>query len=109
MRSEHLAAHLLGLRGATTCSELLDDLLQAAIRYARVRVNWAMLERSARPDIEAARTASHEVLIDVCNILSRAMHRAGENNKWRASLGTDRQFIGDVACHIHCLLGIEAG
>lgn len=106
MTSEALAASLMNLRGVTACQEQLADLLDVAVRYARIRVDWALREQEERFALDAARTAAHEVLIDSCNILSRAMLRAGESNEWRAHLGSDRKRIGDVACHVHCLLGL---
>jgi hypothetical protein len=108
MTSAQLAATVLALRGDTVCGEQFRELLEAAIRYSRIRVDWAMLQRTERLSIETGRTAAHEVLIDSFNILSRAMLRAGESNEWRSALGTDRQVIGDVACHIHCMLGLGA-
>ena len=106
MTAEHMASTLLALRGSTSCQEPLNELLDAAIRYSRVRVDWAIRDQEGRFALDRSRSAAHEVLLDACNILSRAMLRAGESNEWRADLGTDRRFIGDVACHIHCLLGL---
>jgi len=37
--AEHLATTLLALRGETSCEEELRDLIEAAIRYARIRVD----------------------------------------------------------------------
>jgi len=73
-----------------------------------VSVDWALSDHENRLELESTRTMAHEVLIGECNILSRALLRAGESNEWRADLGADRQFIGDVACHIHCHLGLAA-
>ena len=108
MTSEQMATELLALRRDTSCDEELRALIEAAVRYARIRVDWSMVAREERFSIESSRTAAHEVLIDACNILSRAMLRAGESNEWRAALGSDRQFIGDVACHLHCQVGLAA-
>ena len=108
MTSEQTAATLLTLRGSTSCHEPLNELLEAAIRYSRVRVDWVMRNQEERRDFDSVRTSAHEVLLDACNILSRAMLRAGEGNAWRADLGTNRGFIGDVACQIHCMLGLSA-
>ena len=108
MTSQLVAEELLAVRGSTVARELLQDLIDAAVRYARIRVDWALMELEDRRALEGTRTAAHNVLIDACNALSRAMARAGENNAWRASLGTDRRMIGDMACHLHCLLGLAA-
>jgi hypothetical protein len=36
------------------------------------------------------------------------MKKAGEDDSWRIKLGTDRKRIGDFACLVHALIGIEA-
>ena len=58
--------------------------------------------------MDPERTRAHNALIDCCNILSRNMRTAGEDNSWRVALGDDRKAIGDFACLLHCLLGISA-
>jgi hypothetical protein len=83
-------------------------VLDAAVRYAGLRVRWALGTREARRDIDAERGRAHNVLIESFNILSRAMGRSGESNEWRRLLGEERRFIGDVACQLHCLLALSA-
>ena len=103
-----MASTLLSMRRSTACQELLEEWIEAAVRYARLRVDWSLRDREGRIALDPVRTAAHDVLIDACNILSRAMLRAGEDNTWRADVGTDRGFIGDVACQVHCMLGLGA-
>lgn len=108
MDAEQLASSILDLRGRTVCTEQFNELIDVVTRYARIRVDWARMDLEERHALDSARTAAHEVLIDACNILSRGMAKAGEDNQWRAALGTDRQIIGDVACYMHCLMGLAA-
>lgn len=108
MTSQQVAELLLGLRGKTVADELLHEVIAAAVRYARLRVDWALLDLENRRELDSTRTAAHNVLIDSCNALSRAMLRSQEDNEWRRSLGDSRQLIGDMACHLHCLLGLAA-
>ena len=93
---------------ASSLDSLRRDLVSAAVRYAGMRVEWALADLADRPRMDVARTAAHDALIDACNILSRNMARAGEDNRWRARLGDDRKAIGDFACYLHALLGIRA-
>lgn len=93
---------------ATTLTSLADDVLLAAVRYARIRTDWMLADPGRRAEIDAERTRAHNAFIDSCNILSRNMYKLGENNAWREQIGSDRKTIGDVACHLHCLLGIMA-
>lgn len=92
----------------TSRAELLGELLKAATTYARMRTDYRLTEVGSRGELEQSRTVSHNRLIDACNILSRAMLAAGESNSWRAELSDDRKVIGDFACHLHCILGLEA-
>lgn len=85
-----------------------DDLVAAAVRYARLRTDWQLSTREQRMAMDRTRSGAHNVLIDACNILSRAMGEAGEDNAWRGVLGTDRKEVGDFACHLQAILGVRA-
>ncbi len=86
--------------------KLVDSLIASAVQYARIRVDWQLATSSEKRAMEDARTRAHTAFIDSCNILSRNMVKAGEDNNWREKIGNDRKAIGDFACHLHCLLGI---
>ena len=92
----------------STLDELARELFRAAIQYARYRTDWALASLDERKEMDAARSRAHDTFIDSCNILSRNMGKIGEDNRWRALLGDDRKVIGDFACHLHCLLGLQA-
>lgn len=89
-------------------TELKDALVQAAMRYARIRTDWQQTSPQARTEMDAVRRRAHDVFIDACNILSRDMSARGEDIKWRERLGRKREEIGDFACYLHCILGIGA-
>lgn len=93
---------------ATQHQSLLDDLIKAAVCYARIRVDWQLANHEDRCEMEDLRSRAHTAFIDACNILSRNMRNVGEDNSWRVRIGEDRQSIGDFACYLHCLLGIMA-
>ncbi len=92
----------------TSFQNLKNDLLESAIRYSRLRVDWQLADLEGRRNLELERTAAHNTFIDSCNILSRSMTKAGEEIKWREQLGNDRKTIGDFACYLNCILGISA-
>lgn len=89
-------------------SSLADKLIHSAIRYARIRVDWYVLDTPGRVAMDEERTRAHNAFIDACNILSRNMAVEGEDNSWRAKIGSDRKSIGDFACLLHALMGIRA-
>jgi len=88
-------------------TSLADDLVGAAVKYARIRTDWALSSVDERRVMDEARSRAHTAFIDCCNILSRNMAKSGEDNSWRTALGDDRKKIGDFACQLHCLLGIQ--
>jgi len=92
----------------TELSSLKTDLLNSAIRYSNLRVSWIFADTEARIEMDNERTIAHNVFIDCCNILNRNMMKIGEDNTWRLKLGNERKTIGDFACYLNCILGIEA-
>jgi len=108
MESAQLAQTILAATRNTACPDLRLDLLEASVRYARLRAEWAITPVERRGALDPARSRAHDVLIDAFNILSRGMARHGEDNGWREALGQERGAIGDVACHLQCLLALSA-
>ncbi|HVT87685.1 MAG TPA: hypothetical protein VHD56_02450 [Tepidisphaeraceae bacterium] len=92
----------------TSLTDLRDDVVATAARYARLRVDWVLADVDGRMALESDRTNCHNSLIAACDILSRNMSRAGEDIAWRKLLGEDRKRIGDFACFLHALLGVSA-
>lgn len=84
-----------------TMEDCRKDLLQKAVRYARVRADWELDGPTIEKD--EYRTRTHDAFIAACDILGRMM-----DPSWRLMLGTTRQEIGDFACFVHCFLGILA-
>ena len=102
------AKQLYALLSTTQHVELRRDLDSAAVAYAHWRAQWALATPDERRDMDAARSASHNVLIDSCNVLARAMTQAGEDSLWRDLLGNDRKEIGDFGCYVACSLAVSA-
>jgi glutathione S-transferase len=82
--------------------------LVAAVRYAQARAEWHLAPREERIAQDQHRTQLHEAFIDSCNALSRNLSQLEKDFGWRRRLGDDRKTIGDLACYLHCLLGLEA-
>ena len=85
-----------------------SELINAGIRYARIRTDWTSMTEDEKRNNEELRTRTHNVLIDACNILSREMIKNNENVDWRVELGNDRKEIGDFACYVHFFLGLSS-
>lgn len=82
--------------------------LKSAVRYAQIRVDWYFADQEERIELDKERTRAHEALISNCNALARNMKVSGEDDSWRKRLGDDRKRIGDFACYIHAIIGIDA-
>ncbi len=93
---------------STKLTDLKADLVEAAVRYARIRVDWLLADAETQCRIGEDRTPAHNAFIVACDILSRNMTGNGEDGSWRDELGQDRKRIGDFACYLHCLIGISA-
>jgi len=103
----HSARQLLDSIQSSSQHSLRDELIKTAVRYARLRCDWYLADLQQRVQMDQDRTLAHNVFIDTCNILARNMQQAGEDIGWRRKLGTDRKLIGDFACYLHCLIGID--
>ena len=91
--------------------EILQDYLMAAAKYANVRACWNILSREEKMDTDANRTACHNKVILHLNILARYLASKGKDVSWRDELGDDslhRKRIGDFACYVACLEGLNA-
>lgn len=87
---------------------LVKSLVKTAIRYARIRVDWYLLDLEGKKEMDDERSRAHTAFIDTCDILSRNMMLAGEDNHWRKEIGSDRKTVGDFACMLHAVIGIKA-
>jgi len=103
----HTAQRVKAAIDETSLAGLKRDLYRKALDYAHIRATWALLSPEERLEKDRGRTLAHNALIDACNILSRNMAKAGEDNGWRALLTDERKTIGDFACWLHALVAIE--
>ena len=87
---------------------LVDSLIKYAVRYSRIRVDWYLSNLEERNELEEERIITHNELISACDILSRNMLESGESNEWKVKIGNDRKVIGDFACLLYAILGINA-
>ncbi|MCU1276014.1 MAG: hypothetical protein JWO48_3445 [Bryobacterales bacterium] len=92
----------------TNQNDFLDNVIETAVRYARMRVDYFRADAERQRTIGADRTATHNALISHIDVLARVMKQNGEDAAWRERLGNDRKSIGDFACWLHALLGLGA-
>lgn len=101
--------------GENGLSSLFNDLIKAAVKYARYRTDCEISKLDSkgelsdvRMELDQRRTIAHDAFIDSINILCRNMDQKGKGTRWRGAIGNDRKVIGDFACHVHDILGLKA-
>ena len=92
---------------SSSLTSMVDKLIRSGIRYARIRVDWYLSPSDERHELDDERRIAHDAFISSCDILARNMGEIGEDNSWRRLLGDDRKVIGDFACIIHMILGLN--
>jgi hypothetical protein len=95
-------------KGDEDAEILYRDLVKLAVDYARRRTNWQLMDIEARIQMDEARTIAHDAFIGSCNSLARYLGRIGRDASWCDMLTEDRKEIGDFACYLHAMLGVEA-
>ena len=88
--------------------EILEDLLGKAVEYASIRSKWLLMERQQRISEDDARSKKHDSVIIKFNMLAKYMEMQGWDSSWREKLGNERKRIGDFACYIAYVYGINA-
>lgn len=86
--------------------ELVNDLIEKAVKYAEIRAKWEIWDRENRIKEDAGRTIKHNAVIDAFNILARLLKADGIDTAWRDKLGENRKRIGDFACFLVYMIGI---
>jgi hypothetical protein len=93
---------------------LWRGLRRAATAYAILRLDWSSAPLgSERAAVDDRRSLAHDVFIDACNALSRRCGAHDLDQTWRRDLGdsatlSGRKAIGDFACFIAFVVGLEA-
>ena len=89
-------------------AEMMKEMVNCALKYARIRTDWQLADFDRRREMDFSRTCAHNDFINSCRIFGRNLGKSGFDDTWLVTLGEDRKDIGDFACFIHCLLGLQA-
>lgn len=94
--------------------EMFRSFLHACFDYAKIRADWALMSREERNSRDNERTAYHNLVIDRLTLVKRLMNADGLSCEWAGKLSpddsfaTDRKTVGDFACFITAILGVES-
>lgn len=95
-------------------AQLYDELLVTAGRYASIRSGWRHLSTREKMDQDSRRTSCHNSVITHFNMLARYLKQQNKPALWRDELGYEeddpynRKAIGDFACYLAFIAGINA-
>lgn len=87
--------------------EIVNELIEKAIKYSVVRAKWETWNRETKIKEDEGRTLKHNSVIDAFNILARLIKSEDIDISWRDRLGDDRKRIGDFACFLTYMVGIN--
>lgn len=87
---------------------LWDDLTEHVMDYAAIRSGWLLLSREDRFEKDNRRTLKHNIVIKAFDKLSSNFEKQGKETGWREQLGSERKRIGDFACYIAFIYGLNA-
>lgn len=88
-------------------SYLYTEFLNGAVGYAHTRAKWSFMSPEEIGNEDERRTREHDDFISSIAILARYAKGKGYDASWEAILERDRKDIGDFACYIHAIIGIE--
>jgi hypothetical protein len=88
--------------------ELFNTLMERAVIYSRIRVDWYYAQMHEQIKMDFDRTTAHDEFILSCAALHQKMRESGEDTNWRVKIGSDRKSIGDFACLLHAVIGFLA-
>lgn len=93
--------------------ELLGEFHETVRDYATIRGNWLLISREERIETDRSRTLHHDSMITHVNMMKRYLESIGADTSFlkvfeREDEKERRKLIGDFACIVYCLLGIEA-
>lgn len=94
--------------------DLYNEVLEAAVKYAKIRADWVMMSQEEKMEKDPYRTALHNAVILHVNILARYLRQIGRPALWRDELGNEendpmcRKTIGDFACYLAFINGVCA-
>lgn len=78
-------------------TELVDDLISQALKYAKMRIDWYGFGREERAEKDSLRSSIHDRFIDNLNILNRYL---AKEDMEVLETDDDRKVVGDFACYI---------
>ena len=87
--------------------EFLEAFLNKSCAYATIRTQWEFWDREKKMEKDSLRTTLHNSVIDAVNILARLLNSEGIETPWREQLGDKRKRVGDFACFVAYMVGIN--
>ena len=88
--------------------KLLEELINRAVDYADIRSRWLSMSEQQIVQMSATRSQYHDFFIVSVNNVANYLEKFSRQIAWRKQLGDDRKRIGDFACYIAYIQGVNA-
>jgi hypothetical protein len=88
--------------------ELIKAMVCCAIDYAGIRARWGLLSTIEMARMNQTRSQYHDLFIQAIDNLAGYLMENRTKIEWRELLGDDRKRIGDFACYISYIKGIDS-
>ncbi|HFI0446504.1 TPA: hypothetical protein ACGOW0_000899 [Streptococcus suis] len=92
-------------------SEFLDywkEFLSSCVSYAEARGKWFLLSKEERMDFDSKRTTIHNKVIFNLKIIKALANEKGKDTTWFDKFQDERKRIGDFACYLAYVYGVNA-
>ena len=94
------------ISGDTNALGIYEELIEKANKYAAIRAEWSLWDKTKKMERDDSRRICHDSLIVKFNMLARYLRIQGKESSWRDELGYEegdrynRKRIGDFACYM---------
>ena len=91
-----------------TYMHMLNAFVESCIRYASYRISWNLYSYAQKTEIDPERTRHHNQVIADAKSLYNYMENTGMNSFWFDRISENRKTIGDFACYVAYVQGVNA-
>lgn len=100
---------IISFTGSNTIEgeKLIKIMVCSAIDYAGLRARWGVMSTLEMVRMNELRSQFHDLFIQSVDSLANYLEEDGRKIVWREKLGDDRKRIGDFACYITYIQGID--
>lgn len=92
----------------TEFQKVWQDFVLASVEYATIRGKWLFLSREEKIDTDEHRSICHNKVIYQLKFIKGLIAEKNGDTTWFSDFHEDRKRIGDFACFVSYIYGINA-